>query len=511
MDNDNLTISSLTTEPDNLIELYRLSGLPTTHDSRRLESGFLIRADRLPNCVPLPGSKIERRSWIWLHVEALGRADKSNNPRLKDAVPKSHNTVNNWIKADFNRYKSTIVELIRRAVGKVTISFNGWKANNDILDLLGVVVHYISDDLKLHNVVLAMRDTLGSHTGANISDNLFDVLKDYQISSSQIAHFAADNASNNDKALELLSEHVTLDPVKSRLRCAGHIYNLVCTTILFGVDDESLKDAQFNFKDEELSGKLYNLVMHIKANNRRRGIFKSKQIEVIAEGESEHTRILRVVTNGGIRWNSTYLMIKRAIDLKDALTLYQDHDEYAVDNDDRLTKDDYGGALHTTLTSMDYLISTLENRRNQPGSKRFIASLVEEATELERYKNMPETPEKQDPLDWWILHQDQFPMLRHLAFTMLAAPTTRKTHSERAIRRNLQPHNHAQKATATQAALSPKTPQKRASDASRLRASDPPLLNIIRHAGAVITVTHDSTNLTKTRINDSFDLTTIQE
>lgn len=78
MDNDNLTISSLTTEPDNLIELYRLSGLPTTHDSRRLESGFLIRADRLPNCVPLPGSKIERRSWIWLHVEALGRADKSN-------------------------------------------------------------------------------------------------------------------------------------------------------------------------------------------------------------------------------------------------------------------------------------------------------------------------------------------------------------------------------------------------------------------------------------------------
>jgi len=115
-------------------------------------------------------------------------------------------------------------------------------------------VHYISNDLKLHNVVLTMRDTLGSHTRANISNNLFNVLKDYQISSSQIAHFAADNASNNNKALELLSEHVTLDPVKSRLRYASHIYDLVCTTILFGVDDESLKDAQFDFKDEESSG-----------------------------------------------------------------------------------------------------------------------------------------------------------------------------------------------------------------------------------------------------------------
>jgi len=46
-----------------------------------------------------------------------------------------------------------------------------------------------------------MRDTLGSHTGANIADQLFDVLKDYQISRSQIAFFVADNATNNDKAL----------------------------------------------------------------------------------------------------------------------------------------------------------------------------------------------------------------------------------------------------------------------------------------------------------------------
>ena len=62
MDDDNLTISSLTTELDNLIELHRLSRLPITHDLRQLKSGFLIRADRLPNYVPLPGSKIERRS-----------------------------------------------------------------------------------------------------------------------------------------------------------------------------------------------------------------------------------------------------------------------------------------------------------------------------------------------------------------------------------------------------------------------------------------------------------------
>jgi hypothetical protein len=33
------------------------------------------------------------------------------------------------------------------------------------------------------------------------------------------------------------------------------------------------------------------------------------------------------------------------------------------------------GALHNTLTLMEYLLHHLETRRRQPGSKHFIASL----------------------------------------------------------------------------------------------------------------------------------------
>jgi sporulation protein YlmC with PRC-barrel domain len=70
-------------------------------------------------------------------------------------------------------------------------------------------------------------------------------------------------------------------------------------------------------------GKLHNLVINIKASSIRRALFESKQTEVTDEsGETSHTRILRLVTNRGIRWNSTYLMIERAIHLRDALTLY---------------------------------------------------------------------------------------------------------------------------------------------------------------------------------------------
>lgn len=148
---------------------------------------------------------------------------------------------------EFTKYRSKIIESIAKAKCKVTISFDGWRANNDVLDLLAVVVHYLRDDYKLYNVVLALYDTLGSHTSANIADHLFDVLKNYQISGNQIAYFVADNATNNDKALQLLSKRVTLDPVESRLRCAGHIFNLVCTAILFGVDSDALEDSQHDF------------------------------------------------------------------------------------------------------------------------------------------------------------------------------------------------------------------------------------------------------------------------
>jgi hypothetical protein len=109
-------------------------------------------------------------------------------------------------------------------------------------------VYYLRDDDKLYNVVLIIRDTLSSHTRANIADHLFDVLKEYQISSNQIAYFIADNTTNNDTALAALSEHIAIDLVASRLRYTGYIFNLVYTAILFGVlDKEAFTDSQIDF------------------------------------------------------------------------------------------------------------------------------------------------------------------------------------------------------------------------------------------------------------------------
>jgi len=94
-------------------------------------------------------------------------------------------------------------------------------------------------------------------------------------------------------------------------------------------------------------------------------------------------RIYRVVANGGIRWNSTYLMIDHAMLLKDAIHLYQDDHHAAYEPADYLTAEDWreladlkallkpiynasmkvqshDTGLHEVLTSMDFILTYLE-------------------------------------------------------------------------------------------------------------------------------------------------------
>jgi hypothetical protein len=74
MDPSDVTISSLTSEPEDLTVMHTQSGLPTEHTTRRTTDGFLIEANRLPHCVLLPASIKPSRSWVWDHGIALGRA-----------------------------------------------------------------------------------------------------------------------------------------------------------------------------------------------------------------------------------------------------------------------------------------------------------------------------------------------------------------------------------------------------------------------------------------------------
>lgn len=48
----------------------------------------------------------------------------------------------------------------------------------------------------------------------------------------------------------------------------------------------------------------------------------------------------------------------------------------------------------------------------------------EQLDELAMYSQEPPAPKSIDPLAWWVGNQERFPVLRHLAFDLLAAPAS---------------------------------------------------------------------------------------
>ena len=500
------------------------------------------------------------------------------NPIIEPVLPRSHNTTRRWIISAFPQAKGAVRRSLSTAKSRVSISFDAWKSDNE-LDLLGVIAHYIDADYTIKNVLLALRNTYGCHTGDELAHHLLNVIRDYRIST-KLAYFIADNASSNDTALHILQTDLTVTPKKQRIRCVCHVINLVTKSILYGTDidcindvlrhaehsdDTDLYDDQVSKFEEALRstdevvrlkawrkkgpvGKLHNIIIHARDGPARRQFFMSKQKEALGDAE----RLYQLVINGGIRWNSTCDMIKRALKLKDAIDLYTMHfrdDAKSPLIDDELTSDDWHeltaiysllaplketslflqssgkdcrhGNLFESLQAIDFLLSKLEALKKEhqylpnshfkasinlgwkklnkyytlsddtaayraaialhpsfkmqwfeehwgdehpnwiPEAKVKIKELFQEykrrhsdevaataideitgkelseferynrlkssafdGDELERYLREERAPQDDNPLDWWRYNQHRYPVLRHMAFDLLATPAS---------------------------------------------------------------------------------------
>ena len=85
-----------------------------------------------------------------------------------------------------------------------------------------------------------------------LARTLYEKLSSYGVTSDRIGWFVANNASNNDTYLEALSDLLKFEATKRRLRCAGHIFNLVAYSILFGTDNTNLEPIGDAIYDDDI-------------------------------------------------------------------------------------------------------------------------------------------------------------------------------------------------------------------------------------------------------------------
>ncbi|KFA81821.1 hypothetical protein S40288_09571 [Stachybotrys chartarum IBT 40288] len=181
-----------------------------------------------------------------------------------------------------------------------------------------------------------MRRVWGSHSGDNQATTIYDIFGEYGIRD-RICAGVSDNVTSNDTCLaslyRQLSPAMAEEDIRNhRTRCFGHIINLVARAFLWGGDPDSFEreaftEAAFQVEERELRlwrkrgavGKLHNIVRFVRGSPQRPELMKSLACNQGDEDgyrlfEEERAAIdLELMRNNETRWNSTFLMIQRAI------------------------------------------------------------------------------------------------------------------------------------------------------------------------------------------------------
>ncbi|KAG6989973.1 Vanillin dehydrogenase [Fusarium oxysporum f. sp. conglutinans] len=275
-------------------------------------------------------------------------------------IPWSRSSITRELQKIFESKADIIKAELGSALTKIHISFDLWTSPN--------------------RCSLYLRRQLGIHSGENLAETLFEIVQLWDIRG-QVGTVISDNVTTNDTCLSYFYRQ--LDPsirpadIKARrMRCYGHVLNLVARAFLFGKDAESFElESDINgmrgLQEQDLRhwrskspiGKLHNIGKFIRSSPQRSEYFKRIAHEQEDEGYhlcEESTAELEVILNNETRWNSTYMMIERALRKQTDIRAYifalegEKDEEKRIPADDILSNEDWRvlGEVNEILTPL---------------------------------------------------------------------------------------------------------------------------------------------------------------
>ena len=298
-------------------------------------------------------------------------------------LPSSGNTIRSWILDTYQKSQIHIRNTINWTDCAVHISLDLWTSPNH-RSFLAVVGHLLIGT-EMKTLLLGFRRLIGSHSGENQAALFWEVAAEMGITR-RLGYFTLDNASNNDTMLEAIADRlanlgIPFDPKKRRIRCLGHIINLVVKSFLFGENRASLEfPVGSGTPEEEIQqlrewrkqgplGKLYNCIRHILKTPQRRDRFADR-----CRLYTSHHSPLSLIMANDTRWNGDLAAISRALELREAI---QDYIVFELRNsngrtaddlslvEDELTADDWSDVrcIHEILQPFKKWTMTLQGKR----------------------------------------------------------------------------------------------------------------------------------------------------
>ena len=137
--------------------------------------------------------------------KALHKIFEYLNPTSTKGLMSKKTTRSDIIKY-FETTKATVIEHLSLAQSRIHLSYDLWTSPNHKA-MITIVAHWTSEDYKVKTMLLAIREIHEEHTGENIANVVYPVLKEYNIHD-RFGYYVSDNATNNDTSLEWLNQHL---------------------------------------------------------------------------------------------------------------------------------------------------------------------------------------------------------------------------------------------------------------------------------------------------------------
>lgn len=210
--------------------------------------------------------------------------------------PLSPTTLTVNIQKLFKIKQNEVIETLKTITNKISITFDFWTSITN-KPYVVVTAHFINNSSTLQSFILDFDLIPYPHNSENILNKIVEIFNLYGLKK-KILSITTDNEKSNVKCLELLRLfHDDYEDVV-HTRCLAHILNLAVK--------KGLKEVQ---NPISAVSKLVNAIN-----------FSPKKKQAYFEAcTTLNMPQLGLVKEINIRWNSTYLMLKRAFEMKDAL------------------------------------------------------------------------------------------------------------------------------------------------------------------------------------------------
>ncbi|KAG7410316.1 Zinc finger BED domain-containing protein RICESLEEPER 2 [Fusarium oxysporum f. sp. raphani] len=187
----------------------------------------------------------------WPEYQALLAAI---NPAVQEFLTDSGSTVAGDLARAYDAHRESVKKWLERARSLVHISMDVWSSPQRKA-YIAIHAQWVDETCKPRKALLGLPNLRRAHAGAAMTPHLMKIIRQYRLAH-RIGYFTGDNDAKNDTclrqlAVELSREYdVTIDPVSSRTRCAGHIINLSLQAFLLATSEHALQAAIEAAQDE---------------------------------------------------------------------------------------------------------------------------------------------------------------------------------------------------------------------------------------------------------------------